>query len=334
MIPLSRLVPLALAGLAIAAALTGGPLAYAALLAVLAGSLGRQPPPAQTDPTARDDLILVLTGLAHFAVLFAAVHALAKGSDAALGPYLSAAAASGLFLGQVSNAAAHELIHAPDRARFWLGACLYSSLLFGHHASAHRLVHHLHVATPQDPNSAAKGTSLYRFLPQAWAGSFRAGLAREKSLRKAGFWRTPYPGYFAASGVTLALSFWLAGWAGVGAHIGLALYATLQLLTTDYVQHYGLRRQLGPKGKPEPVGPAHAWDAPGLWAGWMTFNAPRHGAHHIRPQTPYGQLDRAEQAMVLPYSLAVMGFVAFVPRWFRRVMKAPLARAQARAHGD
>ncbi len=44
--------------------------------------------------------------------------------------------------------------------------------------------------------------------------------------------------------------------------LALAAYAQMQLLLSDYVQHYGLRRKTSENGKPEPVGPQHSWNAP------------------------------------------------------------------------
>ena len=61
---------------------------------------------------------------------------------------------AGLWFGQVSNPMAHELIHRGDRMLYGLGVAVYTSLLFGHHSSAHRLVHHRHAASAADPNSA------------------------------------------------------------------------------------------------------------------------------------------------------------------------------------
>ena len=56
-------------------------------------------------------------------------------------------------------------------------------LLYGHHTSAHRLVHHRFVATPGDPNTAALGESFWSFVPRAWGGAFIAGYEMESTLR-------------------------------------------------------------------------------------------------------------------------------------------------------
>ena len=56
-------------------------------------------------------------------------------------------AALGLFLGQISNSNAHELIHASRRLPRRIGTAVYISLLHGHHVSAHLRVHHPAAAT-------------------------------------------------------------------------------------------------------------------------------------------------------------------------------------------
>ena len=99
-------------------------------------------------------LSVLLAGL-HFALLVSGLAALtARGLT---GAKIALFLGLGMFFGRVSNANAHELIHRGSRGLFRLGASVYVSLLFGHHVSAHRLVHHRHVATPLDPNSARWG---------------------------------------------------------------------------------------------------------------------------------------------------------------------------------
>ncbi len=117
--------------------------------------------------------------LAAVALLPAIVWAVAA-SDLSPGARLALFLGAGFWLGQVANPAAHELIHRADRGLFRLGVLVYALLLFGHHASAHRLVHHTHAASLDDPNTARSGEGYYRFALRAWTGSFRRGYAAER----------------------------------------------------------------------------------------------------------------------------------------------------------
>lgn len=229
----------------------------------------------------------------------------------------------GLWFGQVVNPAAHELIHRGNRHLFRLGAVLYTSLLFGHHVSAHRLVHHRHAASRQDPNTARAGEGFYRFFLRAWAGSFRAGWRAEAGRRTV----HPYLWYLGGSVLALALAFAIAGGWGLVAWAALALHAQSQLLLSDYVQHYGLMRRAGPDGRLEPVGDRHSWNAPHWASGAMMLNAPRHSDHHAHPARPYPalRLPGAAEAPRLPYALPVCCVVALVPPWWRRMIGPHLA---------
>ena len=89
---------------------------------------------------------------------------------------------------------------------------------------------------------------------------------------------------------------------------------------SDYVQHYGLTRTVGPRGKPEPMGIAHAWNAPHLASSALMLHAPRHSDHHARPAQPYVALSLPDDAPMLPRSLPVMACVALYHRPWRRVM--------------
>lgn len=261
----------------------------------------------------------VTLALAHFVLLGAVVLAL---SGTALGSAekLALFAAAGLFFGQVSNSNAHELIHRPGRALHRLGMWVYISLLFGHHTSAHPLVHHRLAATRADPSTARLGESLYRFMGRASVGSFRAGLRAESArLAQTGraWWRHPYLVYVGGAVLFIVLAQWTGG---LLPYLALAGFAQLQLLMSDYVQHYGLIRATGAQGRPEPMGPAHSWNAPHLASSALMLHAPRHSAHHARPALPYPALGLPDSAPMLPRSLPVMACVALYPRLWRRVM--------------
>ncbi len=229
---------------------------------------------------------------------------------------------AGLWFGQTGNANAHELIHRGRRGLRLIGIVFYGLVLFGHHASAHPLVHHIRVATREDPNTARRGESYYRFARRAWVGSFREGLRAEEARRRhAGrpVWRNPYLAYGALAACGLGVSWVLGGWPVLAAHLALAFYTQAQLLMSDYVQHYGLTRQLDERGKPRPVAPADSWDSPHWFSASVMMNAPRHGDHHLHPMRPYPNLQLGQSPM-LPHGLPVMAMIALWPGLWRRVM--------------
>jgi len=273
------------------------------------------------------NMLSVALAAAHFGVLTLVIHEFGSGLGAA--EAIALFLATGLFFGQVSNSNAHELIHKGDRALHSLGKWVYISLLFGHHTSAHRLVHHRDVASTKDPNSARLGESYYRFLLRAWIGSFRAGL-REERARFAGrrSVANPYVTYVLGALVFVAFAYFVGGLVGCLIYIGLAFYAQSQLLISDYVQHYGLRRRKEATGKPEPVNARHSWNAPHVFSSHLMLNAPRHSDHHAHPTKGFGALSFPDGAPTLPYSLPAMSVLALFPPIWRRIMDPRVAAVQ------
>ncbi len=270
---------------------------------------------------------LLLVGLASGALLALPmlVWATAGPSGLGLGGRGALFVAGGLWYGQVAHPAAHELIHRSGRGMAWLGQAVYAALIFGHHASAHRLVHHRFVATGADPNSARVGEGYYRFLGRAWLGSLRAGWRAERALRR-GTGISPYCAYGLGAGLALALGYGLSGWTGVLVWAALGFHFGAQVLLSDYVQHYGLERR-STAGRLEPVAAGHSWNAPHLFSGALMLNAPRHSDHHAHPSRPYPALRLGDDMPILPWPLPLACLVALCPPYWHWRMRPLVERA-------
>lgn len=333
MFALAALSPLALGLLG---AVVGGIWVWAALIYMsvfvmlmdqLLPHVAADAPEGAEFPAADGLLVGVAVGL--LALLPLAVWGIAGPSGLSSAERVALFFAVGFWAGQVGHPAAHELIHRSGRGLFRLGMVVYVVLLFGQHASAHRLVHHRHVASRDDPNSARAGEGFYRFALRAWRGSFVEGWRAEDALRARGTGGGvhPYAVYIVGAVCALGLAYALAGWGGVAVWAGLAGHAQLQLLVSDYVQHYGLQRRVLPSGRLEPVGVQHSWNGAQWFSAAMMLNAPRHSDHHAHPARPYPalRLPGAEEAPRLPWPLPVACAIAFVPRLWKRAMKRRVA---------
>ena len=318
------------------ACLFGGVWPLAALLSItlLVFALDRITRRVPARDTSGRGISLTLAA-AHFVLLPLGVWALA-GNDLGTTDKVLIFLGLGMYFGQVSNSNAHELIHTSNRWTRRIGTAIYCSLLYGHHVSAHLRVHHIHVATDADPNSARLGEGFYAFALRALRGEFMAGLHAETKHRARAaalpIWSHPYVGYVSGAALTLGIAAIIAGWGGVVQLLALAAYAQMQLLLSDYVQHYGLRRKPRADGRIEPVGPQHSWNAPQWYSSAMMLNAPRHSDHHMRPARAFPALEIAPETMpILPRSLPVMAALALVPPIWRRVMDRRVARWQQTA---
>lgn len=337
-IPLALFAFAAASPLALMAAslLSSGTFAFAALayMTLAAISLDLLIPFTSQDATNPDladpefpaaDALLAVLGLCALIALPTMTWAIAGPSDLTLPARIALFLAAGLWFGQVAHPAAHELIHRP-RPLFWLGLAVYTALLFGHHTSAHRLVHHRHVASPEDPNTARLGESFYHFARRASIASFRKGWRAETTLRaraaKSGL--HPYALYIGGALLALILATLIAGLPGLLVWAGFGVLTGWQILQSDYVQHYGMQRSPNPDGKPGPVTEAHSWNTPHWFSSAMTLNAPRHSDHHAHPSRPFPTLRLPPDAPMLPWPLPLAAIVALYPKLWRRRMD-PLA---------
>lgn len=314
--------------LIVVAAFVGGVWVWLALasITVLVVCMDRFGPQFATDG-AFGIALPVVVGSAHFVVLAATLWAVGQNDDLGLGAKILLVAVTGLFAGQVSNACAHELIHRRDAFGRRLGTAVYCSMLNGHHVSAHLLVHHVHACTDKDPNSAPLGQGFYRYLVKTSVAEFRAGLAAETArYGKSTSSGHPYLVYALGAGVSLLAAWFLGGVWAVVALLAISLHAQSQLLLSDYVQHYGLRRETDAMGKPEPMGPQHSWNAPQSYSSALMMNAPRHSDHHMNPARDFTQLRLDDRMPVLPRSFPVMGAVALIPPLWRRMMDRRVAK--------
>lgn len=334
-IRLFALIALAPAGLIALGAGVGGWFVLAALLYITLFAFAADEAISAVTPAAEADAdftwanrLSISLAVVHFALLAWVVYALSGdwlGWWEATALYIAAS----MFLGQISNPNAHELIHRPTRGLFRLGKWVYISLLFGHHTTAHNKVHHRYVASDRDPNSAREGESFYAFFPRAWIGAFKAGYRIEcEDMARAGrAGPHPYVTYLAGAAGMLVIAGLIGGWGGVLALILLAFYAQVQLMLSDYVQHYGLMRAELRPGKLEPVGPQHSWNTPHWFTSHMMLNAPRHSDHHAHPARPYPALRlHADEAPMLPRSLPTMATLALFPSVWRRIMGRELRK--------
>lgn len=278
------------------------------------------------------DGLLVFLGISHLVMMPVVIAALVGLTNLSGWERIMTYIMFGQFFGQVSNAVAHELVHKGNRWMHRLGVSIYATLLFGHHASAHPKVHHVYVGNWRDPNTARLGESIYHYWPRAWYGSFVSGLQAENEQRARAstakpWWTHPYWGYLLGSSIMVLLAMIIGGWMGVCALIALCLYASLQHLASDYIQHYGLVRRKLANGRLEPVSPKHSWNSPHTFSSAMMLNVQRHSDHHMTPGRPYTQLRLDHHEVpILPRSIPAMGLIALVPPLWRHMMDERVAQ--------
>lgn len=131
---------------------------------------------------------------------------------------------------------------------------------------------------------------------------------------------TPYAAWIGLAALAMCGAIWIGGFGGAVMLLFFWVMFGLQILMSDYIQHYGLQRLILPNGRREPVAPHHSWNAPRGFSSYLMMNAPSHSEHHMHPDRPYDRLDPRADVPMLPYALPVMAMIAMIPSVWQRTM--------------
>ncbi len=244
---------------------------------------------------------------------------------------LAAGVAVGGVAGSQGITFAHELGHSRRRLDRGLAWLLMGSVLYAHFMVEHYRGHHVRAATFDDPASARRGESLWRFLPRTLRGSWRSAWqleAQRLAQHRLAWWRSTllWATVVQAAGL-LTLTLVLGAWALVFWLVQ-AAQAVFLLEAINYIEHYGLQRRVQ-GGRPEPFGMGHAWNADTALTNALTINLQRHSDHHMHAWKPYAELQPLPGPQ-LPTGYAGCLFMASVPPWWFAAMEPRLAHLGAR----
>lgn len=220
----------------------------------------------------------------------------------------------------------HELIHRNNKAERFLGGLLLASVCYGVFKVEHVRGHHLRVATPGDPVSARMNESAYGFVPRAIFGTYLHGwrLERERLLRAnvagvALIVRNEVLHWSLLSIAIAGVTYALVGIAALVVLMLASLVAIIELELVDYIEHYGLTRELI-AGAPEPVRYEHSWDYSGVLSNGLLMNLQRHSDHHVHGGRAFAALNSHPEAPQLPASYSAMLLAALIPPLYRRMV--------------
>ncbi|HSH89859.1 MAG TPA: alkane 1-monooxygenase [Ramlibacter sp.] len=230
--------------------------------------------------------------------------------------------AIGFVTGAQGITFAHELGHSRNRADRALGWVLMTTVNYSHFMVEHYRGHHPRAATHEDPATARRGESLWRFMPRTLAGSFasawRLEAAQLKQWRKSWLasplawclaFNVAFIGLLAIFGEFKMLVFWVAQ----------SAFAVWLLETVNYIEHYGLQRAGVPGGKREPFGVEHAWNADHVLSNSLLANLQRHSDHHTQAWKRFPELE-ALPGPQLPTGYAGCLLIAAIPPWWFALM--------------
>ncbi|MCW7492977.1 alkane 1-monooxygenase [Leptospira sp. 2 VSF19] len=240
------------------------------------------------------------------------------------------ALAVGIVTGGVGITVGHELGHKNTRYEQFLSKLIYMTVCYMHFYIEHNRGHHTNVSTPGDPATSRKNQSFYQFYPQTVFGAFQSAWELEKKrLSKLGLgvihFRNEMIWYMV---ITLLFLTTMVVWGSIGSGEGFRIeilgflllqsFVAFSLLElTNYIEHYGLKRNQNTEGKFEKVLPIHSWNQNYFVSNALLFQLQRHSDHHANAGRRYQTLRHFDNAPQLPYGYEVMILIALVPPlWF------------------
>ncbi len=229
----------------------------------------------------------------------------------------------GIVLGSSGINVAHELGHRSNQQEQWIAQLLLLPSLYMHFFIEHNKGHHKNVATDLDPASAKKNEMVYFFWIRSTIGSYlnawKLEAKRMKSLEKTIFSFENHMIQFTIVQFTYIVIIALLSntWLNFGAIVAAGIIGFLLLETINYIEHYGLRRELLPSGRYERVQPRHSWNANYEIGRILLYELTRHSDHHYLASKKYQVLDHQEDAPQLPFGYPTAMLLALIPPvWF------------------
>lgn len=239
-----------------------------------------------------------------------------------------------LVTGGIGITVAHELGHKKSSLERLLGKILLMTVCYMHFYIEHNRGHHVLVATPDDPATARKNESFYRFwIRSVFHGYAHACKLESESLERKNksvisfsnemIWFAILPVLFCGM---LTLIFSLA-WNRLTWEVPLFFFTQSFLAFTllelvNYVEHYGIMRKEIAPGKYERVNPIHSWNASHLLSNFFLFQLQRHSDHHAYAYKRYQILNHYDVSPQLPFGYPTMIMMALVPPlWFGMMNK-------------
>lgn len=222
--------------------------------------------------------------------------------------------------------ASHELYHARGKLRRFVGRYSQVCYLDCTREIAHVVGHHINVATVDDADTAARGTSLYPFTAKAVVKStIESNLTEADMLEKQGFarWGLRHRVWKAilAQVVAQSIIFAIGGWRANAVALAAMIGARFWVESFNYFQHYGLCRVGGAA-----ISRRHVWNHLKPLSRVMGFEITNHADHHTDSFAKFHQLVPDRQWIPMP-SVFMCFFAALVPPvWHATIIKPALKR--------
>ena len=228
----------------------------------------------------------------------------------------------GIVLGSNGINVAHELGHREKLYERILGKLLLIPSHYTHFFIEHNHGHHLHVSTSEDPSTARYNQSLYTFWIQTVFGTYTKAWQIQKKLNqienRSFFSMKNDMFWFTIIQISYLISiYYFFGKIGLLVALFAGIVGFLLLETINYIEHYGLKRNLLPSGRYERVSEKHSWNSNHILGRIMLYELTRHSDHHYKSQKKYQILEYHDVSPQMPFGYPTSMVLSFFPPiWF------------------
>lgn len=227
---------------------------------------------------------------------------------------------SGIAAGSGGIVVGHELIHKASSLKQVLGKYLLLTsgnfYFFVHHLR----IHHRYVGTEQDAATAKYNETLYQFYVRTIQSQIIEAWQEEKRrLMKLGLSAFSLKNEIALNLILLCMAFGIlllfGGFIVAAAFALFFTIANLLLEYVNYIEHYGLNRQLN-----ERVSEIHSWNSDKVVSRFLLVDLSRHADHHNYPSKAYHTLQSYPNSPTLPGGYASLIIPALIPPLWKRMV--------------
>jgi alkane 1-monooxygenase len=256
------------------------------------------------------------------------VYVVASGGLQTISEWIGFTLSFALVTGGIGITVAHELGHKKSSLERFYSKALLMTVCYMHFYIEHNRGHHVTVATPEDPATARKNETFYRFwIRSVFMGYAHAWKLEAQRLQKENLpWFHPknqmfaftfLPVLFCLALTVATLSFAPAWWIVPVFFITQSVCAFTLLELVNYIEHYGIQRREISAGHYERVNPLHSWNASHILSNFFLFQLQRHSDHHAYAHKRYQVLNHYDESPQLPFGYPTMILIALLPPlWF------------------
>ncbi|TDU24206.1 alkane 1-monooxygenase/p-cymene monooxygenase [Panacagrimonas perspica] len=215
----------------------------------------------------------------------------------------------------------HELFHRENTFLRWLGRTGQCLLFDPWREITHVVTHHMRVATPDDPDYARRGDTLYGHILRTFPGQWKEAYHLERMMwsKRGRKWydlRNAWVKKAATLGVFTALLVLVGGVTGAALAILTCLLGPRMMLEVfNYVNHYGLI-----SATPGRFEKRHTWNHITPLTRILALEITNHAGHHDDSYKPFYLLEPDRTGPKQP-PFIVCVVLAFVPPLFFMMIK-------------